>query len=74
MPREANANPQRGIETAGGKSYLTNRRVIREPHRLNARDGATVAPLRDVGGARKCRTKFLGPIPALRNALAADKR
>ncbi|MDY3555595.1 GRAM domain-containing protein [Gemmata sp. JC717] len=66
------ANLQRGIEAAGGWLYLTTHRLIFEAHAFNVQSGTTAIPLRDIAGARKCWTKFLGLIPIFPNSLAVD--
>ena len=68
--RTGGANFQHGIETVGGKLYLTNRRLIFESHALNIQRGATLIPLDDVSSATKCWTKFLNLIPLMPNSLA----
>jgi hypothetical protein len=64
------ANLQRGIETVGGKLYLTNRRLIFEAHALNVQTGSTEIPLSDVCSLQRCWTKFLESIPLFPNSLA----
>jgi len=64
------ANLQRGIETVGGKLYLTNRRLIFESHAFNVQRGATLIPLGDISSVTKCWTKFLNLIPLMPNSLA----
>ncbi|HLS14932.1 MAG TPA: GRAM domain-containing protein [Beutenbergiaceae bacterium] len=66
------ANVQRGVETAGGKVYLTGHRLIFEPHRLNIQRQDTQIPLVNITGTRLCWTKFLGFIPLMPNSLAVD--
>jgi hypothetical protein len=68
--REGRANLQRGIESAGGHLYLTDRRLIFESHRFNVQRGATEIPLADVAEVRKAWTKFLGAIPIAPNSIA----
>ena len=70
LVREGGANLQRGIETAGGRLYLTTQRLIFEAHALNVQSGRTIVPLRDIEGVWPCWTKFLGLIPVFPNSLA----
>ena len=72
MIREAPANLQRGIETVGGRLFLTTERLIFEAHAFNIQSGATVIPLRDVREMWKCWTKILGLIPIFPNSLAVS--
>lgn len=64
------ANLQRGIETVGGRLYLTTERLISEPHAFNVQKGATSIPLRDISSVAKCWTKFLNLVPLVPNSLA----
>ena len=64
------ANLQRGLETVGGRLYLTNQRLVFESHALNAQTGPTVIPIASVLGVQKCWTKFLNVIPTLPNSIA----
>lgn len=70
--RDSAANLQRGIETVGGRLYLTTHRLIFEAHAFNVQSGATVIPLRDVEEMWKCWTKFLGLLPIFPNSLAVS--
>ena len=67
--KEGAANLQRGLETVGGRLFLTNQRLVFESHRFNIQAGATVIALADLRGARKSWTKFLGLIPLAPNAM-----
>lgn len=64
------ANLQKGIETVGGKLYLTNQRIVFEAHKLNVQGGITEIELSDIQSSEKCWTKFLGIIPLMPNSLA----
>jgi hypothetical protein len=64
------ANLQRGIETVGGRLYLTNRRLIFESHAFNVQRGATSIPLTDILSVTKCWTRFFNLIPITPNSLA----
>jgi hypothetical protein len=64
------ANLQMGIETVGGRLYLTNRRLIFESHAFNVQREATSIPLTDILSVTKCWTKFLNLIPVTPNSLA----
>jgi len=64
------ANLQKGIETVGGKLYLTNQRLIFEAHKLNIQRGVTDITLSDINSSELRWTKFLGLIPLMPNSLA----
>ena len=64
------ANLQRGVETVGGRIYLTNHRLIFESHAFNVQRGATLIPLGEISSVTKCWTKFLNIIPLMPNSLA----
>lgn len=72
--KEGLANMQRSILSVGGKLYLTNQRLIFEPHALNIGSGATIIPLSSVTAARKCWTRFLNLIPMVPNGLAVSSK
>lgn len=64
------ANLQRGIESVGGRLYLTTHRLIFEAPAFNVQSGTTAVPLGDIEGTWKCWTRFLGLIPFIPNSLA----
>jgi hypothetical protein len=64
------ANLQRGIETVGGRLYMTNYRLVFEPHAFNIQTEPLIIPVANIGGTRPCWTKFLNLIPLLPNSLA----
>jgi len=68
--KQGPANLQKGHETAGGKLYLTNQRLVFEAHKINIQDGNTEINLTDIQSSEKCWTKFLGFIPLMPNSLA----
>jgi hypothetical protein len=70
--RESGANLQRGIETVGGRLFLTTRRLIFEAHRFNVKTGRTVVRLRDVEDVWKCWTRLFGLVPIFPNSLAVS--
>jgi hypothetical protein len=72
LQREGVANLQRGVETVGGKLFLTNQRLFFQSHSFNIQTGATDIPLSKIVGARRCWTKFLGFLPVFPNSLAID--
>jgi hypothetical protein len=67
---EGAANLQRGLETVGGRLFLTDHRLVFEPHAVNLQRGVTVVDLAQVQSTRACWTKFLGLIPLFPNSLA----
>ena len=68
--REGAANLLRGVETVGGKLFLTDQRLFFQSHSFNVQTGPTDIPLAEVRGTRLCWTKFLGVIPLFPNSLA----
>lgn len=67
--KQGRANLQRGLETVGGRLYLTTVRLIFEPHRFNVQTGVTSVLLQEIAGVRKCWTRFLGLLPLFRNSV-----
>ncbi|MGE8218242.1 MAG: hypothetical protein ACN6OU_00630 [Stenotrophomonas acidaminiphila] len=68
--REGAANLQRGVETVGGRLFLTHRRLLFRSHGFNVQDGDTEIPLARIRGARPCWTRLLGVLPLAPNSLA----
>ena len=68
--KQGAANLQKGIETVGGKLYLTNQRLVFEAHKINIQGGSTEINLSDIQSSEKCWTKFLGFIPLMPSSLA----
>jgi formylglycine-generating enzyme required for sulfatase activity len=66
------ANMQRGLETAGGWLYLTNKRLIFEAHALNFQSGTTLIRLPDIVGTQPRWTKFLNLIPLFPNSVGVS--
>ena len=63
------ANLQKGLETIGGKLYLTNQRLVFEAHKINIQGDSMEISLSDIQSCEKCWTKFLGFIPLMPNSL-----
>ena len=70
LVKEGAANLQRGIESVGGRLYLTNDRLIFESHGFNIQRGTVIIPLANVVQTKLTRTKFLNLIPTFSNSLA----
>jgi hypothetical protein len=68
--KQGAANLQKGLETVGGKLYLTNQRLVFEAHKINIQGGNTEINLSDIQSSEKCWTKCLGLIPLMPNSLA----
>lgn len=68
--KEGSASLQRGVETVGGKLYLTNDRLVFESHALNIQTGVTAVALGDVTQTTLCWTRFLNLFPLVPNSLA----
>ncbi|EPP1149412.1 GRAM domain-containing protein [Yersinia enterocolitica] len=67
--REGSANLQRGLETTGGRLYLTTERLIFESGKFNVATGQTAITLSDILSVETGWTKLLGFIPLMPNAL-----
>ncbi len=70
--RNSAANLQKGLETVGGKLWLTDQRLIFEAHKFNVQGGNTEIDFADIQGVRPCWTRFLGIIPLVPNSLAVS--
>lgn len=68
--REGAANLQRGIETVGGRLFLTDLRLVFSSHAFNVQTGPTEIPLSAVRSVQPCWTRFLGVLPLAPNSLA----
>ena len=68
--RQGGANLQRGVETVGGRLFLTDQRLFFQSHSFNVQTGATEIPISEVKDTVLCWTKFLGAIPLFPNTLA----
>ena len=66
------ANLQKGVETVGGKLYLTTQRLIFEAHKLNIQGGITEMNLSEINSTKLAWTKFLGLIPLIPNSLSIN--
>ena len=70
--REGAANLQRGIETVGGRLFLTDQRLLFNAHGFNVQTGSTDIALSDIRQLRPCWTKLLNVIPIFPNSLAVE--
>jgi len=70
ITKDGAASLQRGVETVGGKLYLTDQRLIFEPQRINIQRGATVVLFEDISNTTLCWTKIINLIPVAPNSLA----
>ena len=68
--KDGAANLQRGVETVGGRLYLTNQRLVFQPHRFNVQSQAAELELAGVRSIRPCWTKLLNLIPLAPNSLS----
>jgi len=68
--KQGAASLQKGLETVGGKLFLTNHRLVFEAHKMNIQGGNTEINLSDIHSSAKAWTKFLGLIPLMPNTLA----
>ncbi len=74
MIKEGKANLQRGLETVGGKLYLTNFRLIFESHKFNVQSGTTKLELSNICSPSPSWTKFLNIIPITPNAIVVPTK
>ncbi|MGI4800685.1 MAG: GRAM domain-containing protein [Janthinobacterium lividum] len=72
--KQGRANLQRGLETAGGFLYLTNRRLVFEAHSFNFQRQFTQIALPDIELVVPCWTKLLGVLPLLPNSLSIQTK
>jgi hypothetical protein len=70
--KEGVASLQRGIETVGGRLFLTNQRLIFESHAFNIQTGATIIPLGEISETMPCWTRYFNLIPIAPNSLAVS--
>ena len=68
--KEGGASLQRGLETVGGRLFLTNTRLFFQSHALNVQTGPTEIGLAQVRGTERRFSKFLGLVPLFPNSLA----
>ncbi|GEN28399.1 hypothetical protein HVA01_20450 [Halovibrio variabilis] len=69
LVKEGKANRQKNVESAGGKLYLTNQRIIFEGHGFNAQGSSASIDLNGCMFVSNGWTKFLGFIPLFPNAI-----
>ncbi len=68
------ANMQRGGDTSGGRLYVTDSRLIFEPHRMNLRRENAELELADIVAVEMTWTKVFGLLPIVPNALLVCTR
>lgn len=68
--KQGAANFLSGAKSFGGKLYLTNLRLVFEPHVLNPRCDTIIVPIGDISTIAKRWTKVLNLIPLVPNSLA----
>lgn len=67
--KEGAANLQRGIETVGGRLYLTDQRLYFDTHFLNVARGPETIALSDILDVQPIWTKVYRKIPIAPNSL-----
>ena len=72
--KESAANHQRGIETVGGRLFLTTQRLVFESHDWNVQTGTTIIPLLEIIRVEPAWTKFLNLIPLMPNSIKVATR
>lgn len=72
--KQGGANLQCGVETVGGKLYLTDQRLVFRSHSFNVQTGETAVTLDEIGQTSLCWTKFLNILPLAPNSLAVETK
>ena len=72
--KESGANLQRGIETVGGRLFLTDQRLFFDTHSFNVKSGSEEIALSDISYVIPIWTKFLGVIPLFPNSLRVSTK
>ncbi|MEB3357825.1 MAG: GRAM domain-containing protein [Synechococcales bacterium] len=72
--KQGAANLQRGLESVGGQLYLTNQRLVFEPHCFNIQRKVAAIPVSAITDVRTCWTKFLNLLPLFPNSIAVSTR
>jgi len=70
--KEGKANLMKGINSVGGKLYLTNLRLVFESHGFAQSKTATIIDLPSISSVQECWTRLLGIIPLVPNGIAID--
>ena len=70
--KEGRANLLKGINSIGGKLYLTNLRLVFESHGFAQSKTATIIDLPSISSVQECWTRLLGIIPLVPNGIAID--
>lgn len=72
IQKQGMANMMRGLESVGGKLYLTSQRIVFESHSLNIQTGSSLVPLTEVESTELCWTKILNLIPVMPNSIRVN--
>ncbi|WP_210420084.1 GRAM domain-containing protein [Aquisphaera giovannonii] len=72
--RDGAANLQRGVETVGGWLFLTDQRLIFEPHSRNVQKQVEVVNLSDVAFVHPAWTLFFGLVPLFPNSILLSSK
>ena len=67
--KEGVSNLSRGIEAVGGHLYLTNRRLVFEPHAINIQKGIEIIAIPDIQSSVPCWTKLANLVPIAPNSI-----
>jgi hypothetical protein len=70
--KEGFANIMRGIEAVGGKLYLTNFRLIFEPHPINFQTDLEIIDIRTIKTINMIWTKVFGILPLVPNSFELE--
>ena len=70
--KEGRANLLKGINSVGGRLYLTNLRLVFESHGFAQSKSATIIDLSSIASIQECWTRLLGIVPLVPNGIAID--
>ncbi|MCL0054967.1 GRAM domain-containing protein [Dehalococcoidia bacterium] len=70
--KEGKANLLKGINSVGGRLYLTNLRLVFESHGFAQSKAATIIDLSSIASVQECWTRLLGIVPLVPNGIAID--
>jgi hypothetical protein len=68
--KQGRANLQHGAESAGGRLFLTDRRLLFEAHIFNAQRGGDQIKLSEISEMEPAWTRFFGAIPVMPSTLS----
>ena len=70
--KEGKENLMKGINSVGGKLYLTNLRLVFESHGFAQSKTATIIDLSSISSVQECWPRIFGIIPLFPNGIAIN--